>query len=361
MVRNIVSIIGIDSFEKKNINQINAIRTAGLTAHVVSTDNYGVSALNLNELGLLFRLKKNIIYRLFQVLFYFLSHVGRIKHVEIYPGGRFALIYVIFAKIFFNKILVVERGDLYYYDRADYLTRLSQRLCYGWADVVWYREYYPGIDVEAVLSRLGARKIVFIHNAIDSLGESEADESHRSFNERDIDFLWVNTFKEFRHPDWLLCCLSEEEFSGKKAVLMGVDKKIIGVDADRHHAIAAGVASQSIEIKERDDPVPLYQRAKYFILASDLVFLNNALLEAMSYGVVPIVSDVVGADSIVQDGMDGYLFRNECDGLKEAMLRAAENSEEIWRRLSLMAREKVAQDFSLETWNFKYINMINAL
>ncbi|MGX5659519.1 glycosyltransferase [Castellaniella ginsengisoli] len=363
MKKNIVSIIGIDSFEKKNINQINAIRNAGLVAHVVSTDNYGVSAANLKELGELFLLKRSFFIRIFQIICYFLRYMGKIKHVEIYPGGRFAFIYLFFSKLFFNKVVIVERGDLYYYDQAGLVTRLSQRLCYKYADIVWYREYYPNVDVEEVLRGFGARRIVFIHNAVDfnCLSGIDADTACTSFMDRDIDFLWVNTLKDFRHPDWFVHCLSEEAFSDKKAVLMGVDKGIIGEGADKNHKIVSEAAGPVLQIKERGDPYPFYRRAKYFVLASDLVFLNNALLEAMSYGVVPVISDVVGSELIVDEGADGYVFRNDIEGLMEAMLCAACDSSENWARLSAGAREKVARDFSLEKWNYKYIDMIDSL
>lgn len=361
MKKNIVSIIGIDSFEKKNINQARAVNAAGLTVHVVSTDNYGVSSENLGVLGEVFVLRRNFVYRFFQVLFYFTCYARKIRHAEIYPGGRFAFLYVIIAKIFLVKIIVVERGDLYYYDSAGAVARLSQRLCYRYADLVWYREYYPGMDVESRLRRLGARETVFIHNAIDVAARDGLDRVKGSYGDRDIDFLWVNTLKDFRHPDWFVSCLLGGGFSGKKAVLMGVDKGIVGAAADRHHEIVGNVNSQSIEIKERGNPDFLYPRAKYFVLASDLVFLNNALLEAMSYGAVPIVSDVEGARLVVDDGLSGYVFENSIDGLRGCMRRAVQESAESWKRLSEGAEKKVLYDFSLEKWNAKYMDMICSL
>lgn len=361
--KNIISIIGIDSFEKKNINQINAIINAGLIAHVVSTDNYGVSVENLKGLGKFFPLKRNFLIRAFQILCYFLRHMGKIRHVEIYPGGRFSFLYLVFSKLFFNKVVIVERGDLYYYDRAGCATRFSQRMCYRYADIVWYREYYPNIDVEAALKKFGARRTVFIHNAVDSHCSDGIDTGAAcaSFMDRDIDFLWVNTLKDFRHPDWFVRCLSEEELSDKRAVLMGVDKAIIGEGADKNHKLVSELSTPMLQIKERGNPYSFYRRSKFFVLASDLVFLNNALLEAMSYGVVPIISDVVGSELIVHDGSNGYIFRNNIEGLMGAMLCAARSSSEDWARLSAGARERVAQDFSLEKWNSNYISMIDSL
>ncbi len=361
--KNIISIIGIDSFEKKNINQLNVIANAGLVAHVVSTDNYGVSMVNMGGLGEFFPLKRNFLIRVFQVLCYFLQHMGKIRHVEIYPGGRFAFLYLVFSKIFFNKVVIVERGDLYYYDKAGFATKFSQRMCYRYADVVWYREYYPNIDVEAALKRFGARRIVFIHNAVSSgcPGDIKTVSACASFVDRDIDFLWVNTLKGFRHPDWFVRCLSEEALSDKKAVLMGVDKGIVGEEADKNHKLVSELSTPMLKIEERGDPCSFYRRSRFFVLASDLVFLNNALLEAMSYGVVPIISDVVGSELIVHDGANGYIFRNDIEGLMGAMLCAARVSSEDWMRLSAGAREKVARDFSLEQWNSNYISMINSL
>ena len=58
----------------------------------------------------------------------------------------------------------------------------------------------------------------------------------------------------------------------------------------------------------KEDPVGYYRRAKIFMLTSDLEGFGLVLLEAMSFGVVPIVyNSYASASEIVDDGVNGLL------------------------------------------------------
>ena len=74
------------------------------------------------------------------------------------------------------------------------------------------------------------------------------------------------------------------------------------------------------------------------------------LLEAMSLGVVPIVSDAGAMAEVVQDGETGFVFANgnreaAADAASRALAQTPEERETMGRR----ARECVAEKYSLDT------------
>jgi glycosyltransferase involved in cell wall biosynthesis len=56
------------------------------------------------------------------------------------------------------------------------------------------------------------------------------------------------------------------------------------------------------------DVTPYLREADVYLSTSVSEGMSNALLEAMSHGVMPVVSRVSGADDLVEDGVSGFLF-----------------------------------------------------
>jgi len=98
---------------------------------------------------------------------------------------------------------------------------------------------------------------------------------------------------------------------------------------------------------KHDRWLSLLQASDVFLLPSDYEGISIALLEAMSVGVVPVVSDVGGQREIVRD-CAGYLIphgENECDdylNVLESLLR----SRILRNQMSGQARILIAQHFS---------------
>lgn len=90
---------------------------------------------------------------------------------------------------------------------------------------------------------------------------------------------------------------------------------------------------------------------KFFILPSDVILANYALLEAMSLGVVPIIYPGEGYDLIVEDGENGIVVKDK--DLVKAMRIALSLSSEEYEKMSKAARQKIKTDFSLDLWQKK--------
>ena len=124
-----VLILGIDAFKHKNIYQVKCLNKHNYIAHVFSNDSLGNSAQILNSGNKLYILEKYFFMRFSQIYFFIKKYKKTINHVEIYPTGRFSFIYLLIAKLFNLKSIIVERGGICLYDEVDIVTKFSMRIC----------------------------------------------------------------------------------------------------------------------------------------------------------------------------------------------------------------------------------------
>ncbi|WP_318517018.1 glycosyltransferase [Photobacterium leiognathi] len=90
---------------------------------------------------------------------------------------------------------------------------------------------------------------------------------------------------------------------------------------------------------------------RFFVLPSDYILANYALLEAMSIGLVPIIYPGNGYEKIIIDGVNGIVVKD--NKLDAALIRALNLTNDEYNRMSYMAHNKVLTDFSLATWPAK--------
>ncbi len=96
----------------------------------------------------------------------------------------------------------------------------------------------------------------------------------------------------------------------------------------------------------RSDASDLFAAADLFVMSSRAEALCVALLEAMSQGVCPVVSDAGGMKEAVRDGVDGVVFpRENAEALAE-VLRTLHASPEQRIRYGESAQQRIANDFS---------------
>jgi glycosyltransferase involved in cell wall biosynthesis len=123
------------------------------------------------------------------------------------------------------------------------------------------------------------------------------------------------------------------------------------MDAPRLHArIAASPVKERIH-------VPGYRRDAPAIVAACDVFvlpsikregLARSLIEAMAYGVAPVVSDCGGSPEIVVDGECGIVVPvRDAVALADAIRRLGDDPE-LRRRMGVAARERIGTHFRIE-------------
>jgi glycosyltransferase involved in cell wall biosynthesis len=97
------------------------------------------------------------------------------------------------------------------------------------------------------------------------------------------------------------------------------------------------------------DVLPYLKEADVYLSSSVSEGMSNALLEAMSSGVMAVVSRVSGADELVEEGVSGFLFpAGDETALATRLEEALAMTFERRRAMGEAAREVVRARFSLE-------------
>ena len=104
----------------------------------------------------------------------------------------------------------------------------------------------------------------------------------------------------------------------------------------------------------RSDIDALLEAADFFVLPSEVEGLPMSLLEALAHGLPVIASNVGGIPEVITDGVHGLLVPpGDVGALTSAIGRVVADSA-LRERLSRVARERAAIDFSLDATLAKY-------
>lgn len=336
--------IFIDWVIPKNKIQIDSMHKLGFSLSIFVNKYNSASSSYFNENDGYAVLNTNFFIRLAMIYNFFNKNYKSLHHLEIYPSGRFSFIYVLLSRFFRVPVICVERGDLLYYKKDGYglLTRLSMWVCYKLSDIVWYREPYM-LDL---LKKMNVKNTFFLHNAIEQRDEDLLHEKVSFFKERNIDFLWMNRIIPERRSDWFVHILSKEYFKKSKNILAGI------LEESTYNQMQESILKNALDnlsvLKFISDPSQKYKKAKFFVLPADIIFANNSLLEAMSYGVVPLVAKQPGTEMIVEDGVNGFVFDYNEESFERAMRKAMETPDEIYISMSLAAQNQIRTHFSFD-------------
>ncbi|MEQ8268829.1 MAG: glycosyltransferase [Parvibaculum sp.] len=119
-----------------------------------------------------------------------------------------------------------------------------------------------------------------------------------------------------------------------------------------------GVASRVDFTGRLDDVAPALRAADFYLSTSFSEGMSNSLLEAMSYGVVPIVSRVSGVEDMVTEGGSGFLFEaGDIEGFKAALTRALALDDPGYAGMSRAARAVLAARFSMESVADQHVDL----
>ena len=101
----------------------------------------------------------------------------------------------------------------------------------------------------------------------------------------------------------------------------------------------------------------LLKNCQVFILPSLYEGLPVSLIECMSFGLVPVVTDVGSISEYVKDGVNGLLLKVRDDRSIVDALTSLQNSRDLLQRLSVAAQNTVFSRFSPK----KYVSVLNQI
>ncbi|HEY9279257.1 MAG TPA: glycosyltransferase [Eoetvoesiella sp.] len=348
-----VLILGIDTFAAKNMPQVKSMSRLGYVFTIATTDSRNNSVRTFNQINdtghKITVLSPRLFTRLGQVRS--LLRNGPYNHIELYAGGRFTLFYICLLRYYRCNWIVVERGDIGSRDSYSRLIRHMIEIAYRAADAVWYKEPY----MRPLLKEAGAKHLYFVPNAaeVPALATPE---------KKDIDFLWANRLVYIRYPEWIVRAIKDPALSQCKTVMLGLQPEAHCSPATRAmQDYMRDNKSPALELQEFVDPRPWYCRSRFFLLPARLVFGNNALLEAMAHGVVPIVTESPGIEMLITDGVNGFISKADETSFQQTMIKAYRLDQPAWQDMSQAAIGVIEEKFGLDLWSARMEKMYKEL
>jgi glycosyltransferase involved in cell wall biosynthesis len=341
MTKNLIICLNLDTIKNKNIYQFDSLKSYGYTYICCGyLENMGGNQSNNYSY---LRYPRSITKRILFIFNLLSINSKRTAHIELYTGnGNFVFLEFLLLKLFNYKSCVVERGTPLINIKTPGLKSFLRKIIYKKSDQVWIRELW----MKKVLSDIKVKEYFFLSNAI----QPSKITSH-TMHEKKYSFIWCNSFKKWRNLKWFISTLNLKEFTDVHSMILGYLENNHETSDDTNYAFSN--KPKNCEILKFQDPKMFFVNAQFFVLPADIVYLNFSLLEAMSHGVVPIISDVQGARDIVQDGIDGIIANHSQSGLEEAMNKAKQMTGQEYNIMSINARNKILKEFSIETWSFR--------
>lgn len=339
-------LLGWVSIEPKQAYQLKSLSQLGYQVIAVTNDQLGRSSEVTAQLADNLKVTATGHGKVTKLLFITRLLMSRSQHdIALIPcASRMSAVIVILCRLRGIRTIVIEWGDISIIDSRSWLMRWNMRWSYVLASSVWFKEPY----MKKLLDGFHARKPYFLPNAV----ESPPTVSGLNWYKRDIDFVWVNRVVPTRYPLWLVEGTRRIGGSARPStVIMGLlPREQCDAESWNAQQCLMEYQDQSLRILPYGEPTNTYARSRFFVLAADYVFGNNALLEAMAAGVVPLVSASPDVNRIVVDGHNGLIFQKTQVGLQEALYRALALSPEDWLKMSESARLTVKEHFGVESW-----------
>ncbi len=204
-------------------------------------------------------------------------------------------------------------------------------------------------EQQTYLEHKYGKKVVYIPNGVNMPAPNPGNGiiAH-NYGLRGRDYLlWLGRITPEKRVDWLLKAFKEIKPALRLVIAGGSDgggayeRRLKRAAADEKRIIFTGF----VRGKEKQE---LLSNALYFILPSYLEGLPIALLEAMSYGLVCLASDIPPHKEIITPGVDGFLFRSEsytdfADKLR-FLLAGGANTDGVGEKAALTVEKEFGWD-----------------
>lgn len=237
-------------------------------------------------------------------------------------------------------VVICTGGEILYWHRHRWLKRAAIRVSLRQARLVVVKELYMK-DYVRRYDICDQQKLLHVHNAIEVSPLRSLERAKQSV-------LFLNTLKPWRNSHLLIEAAPRivRAIPGAEILIVGLTGR---ADERRLMRLAEGtkLGARLRLLPFTDDAAQYFELASVFVLPADVVYCNNALLEAMERGVPAVVADVPGAELIVEHGTNGLIVERDAEALADAVITLLRDEE---RRMSYgrAARETVQRRFAEE-------------
>lgn len=293
-------------------------------------------------------LKQASVSRFFQTLWEVLSY--RPQNIEIYMSSLpefWDKILAPLCKILRIRQILILRGQEF----NSFSSRQRLKVLFPFLDLVIAKE----INLMADAIQMGfSPKLAYLHNCV-PVRESKIPD----YSERPIDILFLNSPRKERNVLFLLDLFFEllEVRKEKLVITMAgfsvLDNTKYKIEPGFQKEVLEKIHSLGLDTKIQvlgfvNNSEELLKKSKLFIFPANIVFCNNALLEAMSFGCVPVVANGEGACRIVNDS-NGYIVASlEKDCFIKAITEGLQKNN--WSLRSKQSVLTIKKDFSIDDW-----------
>lgn len=163
------------------------------------------------------------------------------------------------------------------------------------------------------------------------------------FHKRPDVMLKIWSHIQHKFPDWELLFLGD------------------GIDRHKIEELALFMKIKNVRFEGFVDPLPYYQEASVICMTSDYEGFGMVLVEAMQFGLVPIVfNNWASLKDIINDQVTGILI--ETDNMSDyiAKLNQLLSDEELRKRISANAKDFVRK-FDIETIGPMWLSLFDKL
>lgn len=291
------------------------------------------------------------IYAIFRLMkFLFNIIFKKVDGVLIFSSNSFSFIekglYVIIANVLFKKILFAPRSGL---SLVDYKSSLFMRwymkkvirnatfiLCQGKFWINFYSKMDP----------MNSSKFILMNNWIDP--KLYGSVTYKN-NNKNINLLYVGWLEEYKGVLDFLGALIILKKKYKNFVcriygngsLKNKIKKIIRDNKLEKNVCLLGWANKEIKLNA-------YTKSDIFIIPSHFEGFPNSLIEAMSAQLPVIASNVGAMDDIIDDGIDGLIFKAKDINQLVKKLEILIIDKDLRMNLAINARKKVLRKFTIK-------------
>ena len=355
-------IVGLPFFPHKYQYQVSSYESIGLDVRVLL--NSDINQENENKIFYYAGTNKfKRIYTYLKVLKDFSPN-----NIDCYDYSIFSILYIIIARLLginvrFWLIGWELVGDTQNTNGNSFLTKFIiefkkklSRICLRFSNVIYAKEHHHLKTIESINPKL-LKKVEKIYNCV-----PVSDEKPNFEITSKKDFLYANAVIEKRNVTSLIKSLAELRDSHIQfsATIYGFNSISNDVYAPRGTPYSEKALEFYRELK-LEDKVQVFgfvgnikevmREYRFFVLPADVILANYALLEAMSFGLVPIIYPGDGYEVMIEDGVNGIVAKDF--NLTNALQRALLLSDTEYEKMSDAAYSKIKNDFSLDLWKEK--------